>query len=241
MRSGSLILAVETSGRWGSVALGIDDNILVERQFSAPMRHSAELFAAVNDLLCHCSRLPHEIAEIYISAGPGSFTGIRLAVAMAKTMAFANSVKVVAVNSLDVTAQNASQYAAVTNHKISDTAVALDAKRGQFFVGFFRYIDGFWQSDSTLQLMRPESFIAAAAARGAVWLLGEGLLYYRAKFESPHISILPEEYWQPSAAHVFILGRRRAKAGDFADPVSLVPIYIRAALDEDSPPKKKPL
>jgi hypothetical protein len=60
-------------------------------------------------------------------------------------------------------------------------------------------------------------------------------------FAAPYISVLPEEYWQPKAAAVFALGRCQARAGNFADPLSLVPSYVRKALDEDSPPKKKPL
>ncbi len=237
-----LILSVETSGRWGSVALGKGDELLMEHPFSSPMRHSAELFPAVAALLTRTGRIPADIAEVYISVGPGSFTGIRLAVAMAKTMALASGVKIVAINSLEAAAQNAADYVRDTGLPCHCVAVVLDAKRGQFFAGFFRPTGNFWQSSAPPQLMPPEMFIELASRQGCqVHLLGEGLLYYRAKFAAPHISILPEEYWQPKASAVFALGREQARAGNFSDPLTLVPMYIRKALDNDSPPKKKPL
>lgn len=237
-----LILSVETSGRWGSVAIGKEDELLRELPFSSPMRHSAELFHAVASLLGYAGCSPADIAEVYISAGPGSFTGIRLAVAMAKTMALASGVKIVAVNSLDVAAQNATDYHHDTGQTCQCVAVALDAKRGQFFTGFHRPAGDHWQRSLPPQLMRPEAFLLLAGQQGCqVHLLGEGLLYYKAKFTAPYISILPETYWQPKASAVFTLGREQARAGNFSDPALLVPVYIRQALDEDSPPKKNPL
>jgi tRNA threonylcarbamoyladenosine biosynthesis protein TsaB len=237
-----LILAVETSGRWGSVAIGTGERLLAQRPFSSPMRHSAELFPAITALLAECGRAPADVAEMYISSGPGSFTGLRLAVAMAKTMALANGTKVVAVNSLEAAAQNAADYSRATGTACKCVAVVLDAKRGQFFAGFFRPADGGWRGTGAPQLMKPEAFLVMVAGQGAtVHLLGEGLVYYAAKFAAPYVSILPEEYWQPKATAVYALGREQAKAGCYADPLALEPTYVRKALDEDSPPKKKPL
>lgn len=239
---GELILAVETSGRWGSVALGKGEDVLVERPFSSPMRHSAELFPAIAALLAETGCTPGDIGQVYVSSGPGSFTGLRLAVTMAKTMALASGTKIVAVNSLEAAAQNATDYARDTGTACQCVAVVLDAKRGQFFTGFFRPAAGRWKAVGSPELMKPEAFVKAAETQGTkVHILGEGLVYYAAKFSSSHIVILPEAYWQPKASAVFALGRERANAGDFDDPVSLVPTYIRKALDEDSPPKKKPL
>jgi tRNA threonylcarbamoyladenosine biosynthesis protein TsaB len=237
-----LVMAVETSGRWGSVALGKGNELLCERPFPSPMRHSAELFPAITALLTELGCTPADIREVYISAGPGSFTGIRLAVTLAKTIALANGTKVVAVNSVEAAAQNATWYTQETGDSCQCVAVALDAKRGQFFTGLFRPAADHWQSLASPQLMQPEGLLELAREQGCtVHLLGEGLVYYAAKFTAPCVSILPEKYWQPKAAAVFALGRREASAGNFADPISLVPVYVRKALDDDSPPKKKPL
>jgi len=150
-----LILAVETSSRVGSVAIGLGEKLLAETTFSSPMKHSAEIFPAIAGLLERFGKKPQAIEHIYISAGPGSFTGIRIAVTMAKTMHIANTAKIVVVDSLDVIAANAinltldsheSQVTGyesrATNHRIRDTAyekvaAILDAKRNQFFIAVY--------------------------------------------------------------------------------------------------------
>ena len=102
----SVSLSVETSSRIGSVAIAIGAKILDETSLSAPLRHSAEIFPAISELLYRFDLAPAQIEHIYISSGPGSFTGLRIAVTFAKTMHLANSAKVVAVNTLDVVAAN---------------------------------------------------------------------------------------------------------------------------------------
>ena len=238
-----LVVAIETSGRLGSVALARGDELLGELPFSSPMKHSAELFPAMAALLGKASATPADVAEVYVSAGPGSFTGIRLAVTVAKTMSLANGTRIVAVNSLEAAAQNAADYTSDTGESCDCVAVVLDAKRGQFFAGFFCPAgSGGWQSSGQPQLVRPDAFIAQARQQGKhVHLLGEGLLYYASRFAAPWITIVPEAYWRPKASAVHFLGRRRARAGEYADPIPLVPEYVRKALDEDSPAKKRPL
>lgn len=238
-----LILAIETSGRLGSVAVARGDDLLTEMPFSSPMKHSAELFPAMAALLRQISASPADVAEVYVSAGPGSFTGIRLAVTVAKTMALANGTRIVAVNSLEAAAQNATNYASDTEEAFDCVAVVLDAKRGQFFAGFFRPAEsGGWRSSGQPQLIRPDAFLTQARQQGKqVYLLGEGLQYYASRFAAPWVTIVPEAYWQPKASAVHFLGRWGARANEYADPLSLVPEYVRRALDEDSPARKRPL
>jgi tRNA A37 threonylcarbamoyladenosine modification protein TsaB len=67
-----------------------------------------------------------------------------------------------------------------------------------------------------------------------IWLLGEGLLYYAKKFETENIKILDKKYWSPRASNVFRVGSQMAAEGKFADPVSLVPFYIRRPEAEEN-------
>ena len=103
-----LALAVETSGPTGSVAVGIGDKILAETAFSGIMTHSAELFPAADAILKRFDKHIDDLAHIYIAVGPGSFTGLRIAVTTAKMMALANGVKIVTANTMDVLTFNAS-------------------------------------------------------------------------------------------------------------------------------------
>jgi tRNA A37 threonylcarbamoyladenosine modification protein TsaB len=58
-------------------------------------------------------------------------------------------------------------------------------------------------------------------------LIGEGLVYYKDKFNHSAVRVLDEKYWNPSAANVYRLGWEMAKSSRFADPLTLTPNYIR--------------
>jgi len=143
-----LILAVETSSRVGSVALAAGPELLEELQFSAPMQHSAEVFPAIDRLLKRYDRSPSELEQVHVSIGPGSFTGLRIAVAMAKAMHLAHAVRIVAVDSLDVVAANLSDASRRRFQDRSDRqetsildriAALFDAKRGQFYAAAYEW------------------------------------------------------------------------------------------------------
>ena len=226
MQTEHLILSVETSGRLGSVALSAGSTLLAETGFSAPMRHSAEIFPAANDLLERFDKKPDEIAQIYISVGPGSFTGLRIAVTMAKMMAIANDVKIVAVDTLDVIAANAIEYIEKEKKPIETIAVILDAKRSQFFVAVYEKQNQKWEKTVDDCLMTVEQFHQWAGCKG-VWLTGEGLMYYKESFKAETSEFFDETLWNPKASKVYMLGLPKAQAGNLADPVTLVPKYIQ--------------
>jgi tRNA threonylcarbamoyladenosine biosynthesis protein TsaB len=239
-----LILAIETSGRLGSVALAAGETLLTEKQFTGPMRHSAEIFPDIVGLLEQFSRKPADIEQVHISIGPGSFTGLRIAVTIAKSMALANQSKIVAVDTLDciaanviyLTAEHAENAEEKTNKKnlcgiggeIQRLAVILDAKRGQFFTAVYERIhDLKWNKILPDCLMTAEEFMTRFTDK-PISLIGEGLVYYRDCFKGPNIQILDEKYWNPSAANIHKLGLQKAVAGEFADPLTLVPNYLRS-------------
>ena len=189
MNPKSFILAVETSSRIGSVAIALGKNILAETTFSAPIRHSAEIFPAIGDILDRFSRKPDNIEQVHISAGPGSFTGLRIAVTLAKTMNLANAAKIIAVDTLDVIAANANDYIKEKKTTIASNsesfrnqlapgevegppgkdsperiATILDAKRGQFFIAAYQLNTSEKQrtdSNGTWKKIFPDSLMTA--------------------------------------------------------------------------------
>ncbi|MHC4173387.1 MAG: tRNA (adenosine(37)-N6)-threonylcarbamoyltransferase complex dimerization subunit type 1 TsaB [Planctomycetota bacterium] len=249
------VLAVETSSRIGSVAVAFGEKMLAETAFSAPIRHSAEIFPAIRCLLNRFSREPKEIEQIYISIGPGSFTGLRIATTFAKTMHLANAVKIVTVDTLDIiaanvinlTAENTVQDSSHQRPATSDERVAaiLDAKRGQFFIAVYKRntghesrdtsdkqratSDGIWQKILPDSLMTASEFLEKfRGSNQPIWLLGDGLLYYKDKFKAQGVHFCHEKYWSPRAGKVHLLGWKKALGGQFAKPVSLQPLYLRA-------------
>lgn len=226
-----LILAVETSGRMGSVALAAGPQLLSQQEFTAPMRHSAELFPAICRLLERSGSKANEIEQVYVSIGPGSFTGLRIAATLAKTMHLATAAKIVAVDTLDVIAANITACGhsrQAGDGDVQSIAVILDAKRGQFFVAAYEKHKGRWQKCLEDCLMTAEQFLRSFAGRDKpIRLLGEGLVYYRTSFAGRGIYVLDEGYWLPRAQNVHLLGWAKAQRGEFAEPMSLTPKYLR--------------
>lgn len=239
-----LILAAETSGRMGSVALAQAQpespkgaqgaELLGQLQFSGPMRHSAEIFPAITSLLKRFGKKAIDIEQVYISVGPGSFTGLRIAVTIAKSFALANQAKIVAVDTLDCIAANVNEKTQDPRPKTQDTmkqnellAVILDAKRGQFFVAVYENTPAGWEKVFPDSLLTADEFLNRFTDK-PIALIGEGLVFYKDKFNNRAVRILDEKYWNPSASNVYRLGCLKAHRGEFADPLTLTPNYLRA-------------
>jgi tRNA threonylcarbamoyladenosine biosynthesis protein TsaB len=239
-----LILAVETSGRMGSVALALGPKLMAEKQFSGPMRHSAEVFPAIVTLLESSGKKPNQIEQVHISVGPGSFTGLRIAVTLAKSMALANRAKIVAVDTLDCIAANVislatedtpdddnrgqAEHTEIKNELKQNerVAVILDAKRGQFFIAVYEKTQTGWEKKLPDSLLTAEGFLERFADK-PIALIGEGLVYYKDKFTKPNVRVLDERFWNPSAVNIHRLGWQKALRGQFADPLTLTPNYLR--------------
>src|ERR1700742_766157 len=86
-------IAIETSGRIGSVALVDGDTVLPEAQFQHGLKHAAEIVPTIDRLCCARGWQPKDVEHLYVSVGPGSFTGLRIGVTLAKTLALATGVK----------------------------------------------------------------------------------------------------------------------------------------------------
>ena len=220
-------VALETTGRIGSVAIGCGQELSDEKTFSAPLRHSAELFGTITELLKKSRKKINKTGHIYISIGPGSFTGIRISVTVAKMMALAAESKIVAVNTSDAMALN------VDDAKIEKLATIIDAKRGQFFIAAFERKSASWEKTLPDCMMNAEQFKEKFGGE-PIWLLGEGLLYYSKKFETENIKILDEKFWSPRASNVFKIGVKMAMENKFSDPAGLVPLYLRKPEAEEN-------
>ena len=232
------ILAIETSGRQGSVAVAQGPKLLAARELASTVRHAAELVPAIQALVWGAGWSPSQIEQIYLSLGPGSFTGLRIAVAFARAMAQATGCGLVGVPSLDVIAESAPA-------EFSVVVPVLDAKRRQVFAARYeRDAQGVLRQTIPAGLVDPAAFIAEAAARarsvgGQAAVLGEGVDYHGAAWSSAEDVVeLDRALWPGRAETVHRLGYARAIAGQFADPQTLLPIYIRLPEAEEVYRKK---
>jgi tRNA threonylcarbamoyladenosine biosynthesis protein TsaB len=214
-------IALETSARSGSVALVNDDGtVLAEEQSPQDLKHAAALISILDSLTKRHGWTPRDIRELYVSAGPGSFTGLRVGITAAKTLALSLDAKIVAVPTTDVLARNAPPDA-------RNILIVLDAKRGQIFTARYTQQGGDITQDEPAHL----DTLAAMLARAPrpVHLIGEGLPYHRAALpaDDPQIILTPEASWRPRAGTVAHLGHQLARANHFTDPDHLTPLYLR--------------
>ena len=216
----ALSVAVDTSGRVGSVAVGIGSEMLAWKGFSGQMRHSAELFTVIIELLEGIGKRPMDVNNIIITVGPGSFTGLRIAVTLAKMMNLVNeNIRIIELGTLDCLALNA------TGADCDRVGVILDAKRGLFFAAAFDKKNGVWEKFLGDELMTAEKFLESAGAM-PISLLGEGLVFYKEHFKGSNIRILDEEFWAVRAENVHSAGIKKAQKGDFVSALELKPIYL---------------
>ena len=213
-------IAIETSGRTGSIAVARDGRVLAEETFSHGLKHAAGIVPIIDRLCSAQGWKPADVQEIYVSAGPGSFTGLRVGITVAKTLAFATGARVVAVPSVEVLARNAPEG-------WRNLIIVLDAKRDQIFTATFEHVAG------APALREPAHLDSLEAVLGRtprpVHLLGEGIPYHESFIpkDDPSIHFTDDTSWRGRAAVVAELGHAMARAGQFADPMTLTPIYIR--------------
>jgi len=213
-------LALESSGRIGSVAAVLDGAVVAEEEFAHGLQNAAQILPIIDRLTRAQSWTPRDVDELYVSVGPGSFTGLRIAVTLAKTLAMATGVKLVAVPTVRVLAENAPADA---KHVI----IVLDAKREQIFTARFERVGEEWVEREPAKLDSLTPMLERSPR--PVHLLGEGIPYHE-KFiprDDSNVIVVPAEAARARASIVARIGHAMARRGQFADPQRLAPIYIR--------------
>ncbi len=221
MTESAFHLAIETSGRVGSVCLGRGDEFLHAATFQTDLNHAVELLPTI-DRLCRDAGIgPTDLQTIFVSGGPGSFTGLRIGITAARTLAWAADVKTIRVPTLDVIAQNALS----TDNPPDHVGVLLDAKRKAIYAAAYRRDDTGYVPINTPAERDPDEFLESIPRPCAI--LGEGIPYHQDAVDRSQLPILPAETFRARAEIVYQLGHARAATDQYDDPRDLIPIYIR--------------
>ena len=126
-----LTLAIDTSTNILSVALVDADKVLAGVNEQTKNNQSEILMSRIERMMVECSLRPTDLERIAVAIGPGSYTGIRVGVAAAKSLAYALGIPVVSLSSLEVMAMAAVPY---------DLRIPMiDARRGAVFAGVYDY------------------------------------------------------------------------------------------------------
>ncbi|MDP3110961.1 MAG: tRNA (adenosine(37)-N6)-threonylcarbamoyltransferase complex dimerization subunit type 1 TsaB [Thermodesulfovibrionales bacterium] len=220
------ILAIDTSTMLGGIAIMDELNLIAETRLNVKATHSERLMAEIEHCLKQSSLKISDIDVFAVAIGPGSFTGLRIGLSAVKGLSYATGKPIVSVPTLDALALNFpySRYPVCT---------MLDARKKEVYAALFE-----WDNDNFKKLtnetsINPEEFMRNVLLRGEydkIIFAGEGAVIYKDKiievmgekaiFASPEKTV-------PSPANVAYIGFKKALRGEFSEPVSLVPIYIR--------------
>ncbi len=130
-----MLLAIDTATRHASIALYGDDGPVVEHSWLSRNRHSVELAPAIAAMLVQ-QRIPStELTGVAVASGPGSFTGLRIGMSVAKGFALGLNIPIVGIATLDVVA-----YA--TGDVGLPVIAALETGRGRLCVATYAFRDG---------------------------------------------------------------------------------------------------
>lgn len=216
----AIVLAIETSTNLASVALLKNDDTLIFRTASNIYRHSEIILPMVQQLLIEANIKLADCNLLAFGAGPGSFTGIRIACAIVQGLAFGINVPVAPIITLKAMAQAYLEL----NKKATDVLTILDARMNEVYWGQYRYIDNDWQVIIEPMLSSPMK----VQPQGNVLACGNGLTTYKTMFVNATFSINNQEkIIIPHAAQIAVLGYKMLKQGSAISSQNAQPFYLR--------------
>ncbi len=130
------VLAIDTSNYPLGIALIDNQQVIGEYITNIKKNHSVRVMPAIENLCRECEVKPADLERIVVAEGPGSYTGVRIGVTIAKTLAWTLQIPLVGVSSIEVLAASAARYFP------GYVAPLFDARRGQVYTGLYRSQNG---------------------------------------------------------------------------------------------------
>jgi tRNA threonylcarbamoyladenosine biosynthesis protein TsaB len=217
------LLALETATAAGAVALEVDGVLFDELVTTRNRQHTETLLAGALSLLDAAEMTISEIDAVVVDVGPGLFTGLRVGVSTARSLAMASGIGVIGLSSLEILA---------ADEAVSGAEAVLgvvDARRGEVFAQLFTSAEAGFEPRSAPVVLAPEGLVNLverfAPVGASVAVIGDGALRYEDAVRSIQGALLVESVSLPSPAVACRLARRRGVAARL--PVEVVPIYLR--------------
>ncbi len=228
MQTAKRIVAIEASGRHGSVATlsgeADEARLIGQVVLTGEERTAQSLVPAMKQLLVAADWSPKTVELVAVAAGPGSFTGLRIGVTTAKAFAYAVSADLIGVNTLMALAAQAPP-------SISPLWTVLDAQRQELFAAKFVVGERLEiRAESVASIVSQDRWIASLQPGDLV--TGPALKRIAARVPAGVVP-LPEDLWQPTAAAVGQVAWRAYRTGHRDDVWELTPNYLRPSAAEE--------
>jgi tRNA threonylcarbamoyladenosine biosynthesis protein TsaB len=214
-----LILALDTSTRSVGVALYDGVQILNEATWISQDYHTVELAPAVADVFTKADLNIDEVGAIGVAIGPGSFTGLRVGLALAKGIALARHIPLIGIPTMDILATAQPSLAI-------PMAIVLRVGRGRLVVGWYRAVEGNWKLTNR-EVISTEKL--SRKIQAPVYICGELHDEERIFFINKR-----DDFRVASPAHclrrpAFLaeLAWNRWQNGEIDDSIGLSPIYLQ--------------
>ncbi len=226
-----MLLGIETATTVCAAAVMRDGVLLAEELVDERNVHAEKLMGMIDAAFRHSGSTLEQMAGIAVSIGPGSFTGLRIGLSVAKGLAYASGKPLLPVPTLQAMAQKAADAAGSAGG--ADLVLPLlDARRGDVYCALYRITEGNLVQVWDQQIMGLEA-VAKAVQGWQVLVTGDarrGLeRLVRASFpeSSQHLQIATDAIARCSAAAVVHIGEQLLRQGKSTDPGLLEPHYLR--------------
>lgn len=223
MEQCAMILGIETSVENVGVALGDHNGIRATAAISSDRKHAESLAPMIQFVLHQSDCSMSDISAIAVDVGPGLFTGMRVGIATAQTLAWALEIPVIPVCSLDALAHSVAWSDA-------PIAASLDARRGEVYWALYRVRGQELQRIVEPQVTSPDDFAIHIADRAEeVTCVGTGFKRYAETFETnPWVRNIGGDNIFPTASAVVSLGSIALLNDNTVAPDKVEPLYLRA-------------
>lgn len=215
----ALILNIDTSTSVCSVALAENGQTIALKENSEGLNHSLLLGTFIDEILKECPFEINALDAVAVSMGPGSYTGLRIGVSMAKGLCYGASKPLIAINTLQALAQS------VSHVKQEDALYCpmIDARRMEVYTALFDKNNNEIQ-ETKAEIIDAHSF-EDILAQHSVYFFGNGSDKVRNILTSPHAHFLT--HIETSATNMTELSEKRFMAKHFEDVAYFEPFYLK--------------
>lgn len=223
-----IILAIDSSAVSASAALTKDGALLGEFYIRTRLTHSQTLMPMISDLLSRTQVKIGDIDLFAVSAGPGSFTGIRIGIASIKGLAMPEDKPCVGVSTLEAIARNLA-------HLNGTVCAAMDARCQQVYNAVFEADSGSMKRLTPDRAISMENLASELKnCKKPIYVVGDGaeLCYNSPWFAQTEAVLPPESLLYQRASAVAEIAAEAYAQGRAVSPAALMPVYLRPAQAE---------
>lgn len=213
------MLAIDTSTHMMGVALLKENNIVAEMTLLSKNDHSSRLMPAIQTLMDQAKMNPQVLDSIVVTKGPGSYTGTRIAITTAKTLAWSLNIPVKTVSSLKLIASGGGYFNGLI-------CPFIDARRGTVYTGLYRWDGGkLLKEKEEVNILFSSWLEELNNIKEPILFLGDNISLYQQQIKEVCLNaVIPSSSFQPiHPSHLFTL----ASEESFTPVHEIVPNYMR--------------